>query len=221
MHTNDKAAQIGDKSGEGQAQCLTPRQKHIVMSWLKVTRTGCRSRPKTSFYTVSFRGIADFLGDGEADARLRLVGCNRLQAKRRAPGAIAPGSSQKLRAPLETAQCRFRLGIGGRHPASNPLGRELLAAVAAAAIENGTAVLGRHTGTETVTTGTHELGGLVCTLHNIRPRFSTVPLDYCCFRRNWSWLPSNGRPSGWGVYREKRSSSQRTLHPSLGAVGRL
>ena len=56
------------------------------------------------------------------------------------------------------------------------LGRQLLAADRAAAIENDATILGRHTGTETVTTGTHELGGLVCTLHDIRPRLGTVPL---------------------------------------------
>jgi len=67
MDAGYKAAQIGDKSGEGLAQCLPPRDKHIVMSRPKVTRTGCRSRPKTSFYTISFGGIADFLGDGKAD----------------------------------------------------------------------------------------------------------------------------------------------------------
>lgn len=186
MHANDKAAQIGDKSGEGQAQRFPPRQKHIVMSWPKVTRTGCRSSPKASFYTVSFGRIADFLGDGIADTGFRIVGCNSLQAKRRAPGAIAPGGLEKLRAPLETAQCRFRLGIVGRHPASNPLGRQLLAANGTAAIENHTTVLGCHAGTETVTTGTHELGRLVCTLHNIRPRFSTVPLIDTALPQNGS-----------------------------------
>jgi len=198
VHAGYKAAQIGDKSGEGLAQCLPPRDKHIVMSWPKVTRTGCRSRPKTSFYTISFGGIADFLGDGETDTGFGFARLYGLHAKRRAPGAIAPGSSQKLRASLEAAQCRFRLRIDGRHPASNPLGRELLAAKRAAAIENRTAVLGCHASTETVTTGTHELGGLVCTLHNITPRFSTVPLIYTALGRNWSWQPSNGTAFGLG-----------------------
>ena|SRR5690606_28579528 len=56
------------------------------------------------------------------------------------------------------------------------LGRQLLAAVATTTVENCAAVLGCHAGTETVTAGTHELAGLVCTLHNIRPRACTVPL---------------------------------------------
>jgi hypothetical protein len=50
------------------------------------------------------------------------------------------------------------------------LGRELLAAVAAALVDDRATVLGGHTGTETVTAGTHELAWLVCTLHNIKPR---------------------------------------------------
>lgn len=62
------------------------------------------------------------------------------------------------------------------------LGRELLAAERAAAVQNDTAVLGCHTRTETVTTGTHELGGLVSTLHDIRPRECTVPLVWCCLK---------------------------------------
>jgi len=198
VHAGDEAAQIGDKSGEGQAQRLPPRQKHIVMSGLKVTRTGCRSRPKTSFYTISFGGIADFLGDGETDTRISLAGGDCLQPKRRAPGAIAPGSSQKLRAPLETAQCRFRLRIVGRHPASNPLGRELLAAKRAATIENRAAILGCHASTETMTTGTNELGGLVCTLHNIRPRFSTVPLLLYCSSQKLVMAATKWRCLGLG-----------------------
>src|SRR5690606_34134484 len=89
------------------------------------------------------------------------------------------------------------------------LGRKLLATVAAAAIENRAAVLGGHTGTETVTTGTHELAGLVCTLHNIRPRCRAVPLSSTACAEmtvgvgKWSNLPVGG------VYRRKRDASQR------------
>lgn len=181
MHAGDEAAQIGDHSGEGQAEGLPPRQKDIVMSGVKVTRASCRSRPEAPFHAIALGRVADFLGDGEADARLGLRCRSNLQPKRRAPGAIAPGGSQKLRAPLQAAQCRFRLGKIGRHPANNPLGRQLLAAEGTAAIENRAAVLGGHAGAETVTTGTHELAGLVCTLHNIRPRLCTVPLfDTAC-----------------------------------------
>src|SRR5690606_11735744 len=49
-------------------------------------------------------------------------------------------------------------------------GRELLAAERATAVQDRAAVLGGHAGTETVTTGTHELGRLVSTLHNFQPR---------------------------------------------------
>jgi hypothetical protein len=182
MHTSDEAGQVGYHLFERLAQGFAPRQKDIVMSGHKVTRTSCRSGAQAALHAVSFRRIADLLCDREADARLGFGAGNGLQPKRRAPGAIAPGGSQKLRAPLETAQYRFRLGKIGRHPARNPLGRELLAAKGAATIENRAAVLGCHTRTETVTTGTHELGGLVCTLHDIRPRERTVPLVWCCLK---------------------------------------
>src|SRR5690606_22851495 len=77
--------------------------------------------------------------------------------------------------PVETG---FAWSAGARHQAfarwpscgQAALGRELLAAVAAALVDDRTAVLGGHAGTETVTAGTHELGGLVCTLHVIKPR---------------------------------------------------
>ncbi|KKB07382.1 hypothetical protein VE26_11425 [Devosia chinhatensis] len=120
VHAGDEAAEICDHSGEGLAQGLPSRQKDIVMSGLKVTRTSCRSRPKTPFHAIALGRVADFLGDGEADSGLGFRGGSSLQPKRRAPGAIAPGGSQKLRAPLEAAQCRLRLGRIGRHPARNP-----------------------------------------------------------------------------------------------------
>ena len=119
MYAGDKAAQVGYKFGVGQAEGLPSRQEHIVMSRLKVTPTSCRSRTKTAFYTVSFGGIADFLGDGVADAGIVFGYRYDLQPKCRTPGAIAPGCSLKLCAPLQAAQlCRLRLF--GRHAANNP-----------------------------------------------------------------------------------------------------
>src|SRR5690606_39014603 len=51
-----------------------------------------------------------------------------------------------------------------------PLSRELLATVATTTVQDRTAILGCHAGAETVTTGTHELAGLISTLHDFRPR---------------------------------------------------
>jgi hypothetical protein len=117
MHTSDKAAEIGDQSGERQAQGLAPRQQHIVMSGDKVTRTRCRSRAQAALHAIALGRIADFLGDGEADPGIRLGRRHDLQPKRRAPGALAPGGSQKLCAAPKPAQ---RPGLVGRHPANNP-----------------------------------------------------------------------------------------------------
>jgi hypothetical protein len=91
MHTSDEAAEIGDKLGERLADGLAPRQKDIVMSGHKVTRACCRSSAKTPLYAVALRRIADFFGDGEADAGIGLRAGHDLQSKRRTPGAIAPG----------------------------------------------------------------------------------------------------------------------------------
>jgi hypothetical protein len=214
MHTGNKAAKVSDHSVEGLAQGFASRQEDIVMSGHKVTRTSCRSRAKPALDPIAFGRIADLLGHREADARLTFEAGNGLHAKRRTPGAIAPGGSQKLRAPPEAAQCCLGQGGFGRHPAKNPLGRKLLAAIAAAAIENRAAVLGGHTGTETVTTGTHELGWLVCTLHDIRPRSCTVPLVWCCLKAEI--VMTADRQAAFrvgGVYREKSLPSQRASTP--------
>jgi hypothetical protein len=120
MDAGDKAAEVGDKSGEGQAQGLTPRQQHIVVSGKKVTRTSCRSSAQAPFHAVALWGIAHFLGDGEADTGIAMGRRSNLQPKRRTPGAIAPGGPGELRALPEAAQAFRRLELVGRHPASSP-----------------------------------------------------------------------------------------------------
>ena len=169
MDAHDQRAQIVDQLGKWFCQRFTPSNQHIVMVGHKVTRTCCHSRPQTTFYAIALGRIAGFLGDGETDTGRRFLGVDDLQPKSRAPGAIAPGSPLKLASPDQPTQ-RVRHLLNGRHPATGPLGRELVAAVAAALVDDRTAVLGSHTGTETVTAGTHELGRLISTLHDIKPR---------------------------------------------------
>jgi hypothetical protein len=119
MYAHNKCAQIGDQLGKGFAQRVPSSDKHIVMVGDKVTHTCCHSGAKSSFNAIAFRGIAGFLGDGEADARLRLIDRNDLQPKRRAPGAIAPGSPLEL-GTLDQPTQGVRLLFNGRHPARTP-----------------------------------------------------------------------------------------------------
>src|SRR5690606_6245606 len=101
----------------------------------------------------------------------------------------------------------------------NALGRELLAAVAAALVDDGTTVLGGHTGTETVTAGTHELGRLVCTLHDIKPRrarFLLLALHKQEFQTHAERQAPTVRVGG--VYREKPGTSQRACTHFLGRL---
>src|SRR5690606_2491183 len=93
--------------------------QHIVMRGLKVTRASCHSRAKTALDAIALWRIARLLGDGEADAGIRLRRGDSLQAKRRTPGAIAPGGPLKLRTLGEPAQFCARL-LHGRHPARRP-----------------------------------------------------------------------------------------------------
>jgi hypothetical protein len=171
VHAHDQGAQISNQLGKGFTQRFAPSHQHIVVGGQKVTRACCHSGAQATFYTVSFGGIARLLGDGKPDSWFRHGRGNSLQPKRRAPGAIAPGSPLKLGALGQPTQC-VRLGRHGRHPARQALGRELLATVATALIDDRTTILGGHTGTETVTAGTHELGRLISTFHDIKPRWA-------------------------------------------------
>jgi hypothetical protein len=119
VDAHDQRAQIGNQLGEGFAQRFPPSDQHIVMVGSKVTRACCHSRAKAAFYAVAFGRIAGFLGDSEADTRLRVLGRDRLQPKRRAPGAIAPGSPLKL-GTLDQPTQRVRPVPDGRHPATAP-----------------------------------------------------------------------------------------------------
>jgi hypothetical protein len=119
MYARDQRAQVGDKLGKGFAEGFPSSDQHIVMLSDKVTRACCHSRPKTTFYAIAFWGIAGLLGDREADARLGIGHCDGLQPKRRAPGAIAPGSPLKLGTLGQPAQGAWAL-LAGRHPANRP-----------------------------------------------------------------------------------------------------
>jgi len=72
MHTHDERAQIGDQLGKGFAEGFPSSDQHIVMLGDKVTRACCHSRAKATFYAIALWGVAGFLGDREADARLGL-----------------------------------------------------------------------------------------------------------------------------------------------------
>jgi len=97
MHALDQRAEVGNKLVEGFGQRFAPPDEHIVMTDAKVTRACCGSGAQTTLYAVALGRVADFLGDGEADTGFRRCGRHDLQAKRRPPGAIAPGSLEKLR----------------------------------------------------------------------------------------------------------------------------
>lgn len=119
MHAHDQRAQIGDQLGKGFAQRFPSSDQHIVMVGDKVTRACSHSRAKATFYAVALGGIAGFLGHRKADTGLGLGSGDRLQTKRRAPGAIAPGSPLKLRTLDKPAQRPGWL-LYGRHPATAP-----------------------------------------------------------------------------------------------------
>jgi len=104
MHAEYQAAQIGDHSGKGLAQRFTPCKQHIIMAGLEVTGACCRGGSQSTLHAIAFWRIADLLGDGKADASVVINCRNCLQSKCRPPGAIAPGSLEKLRAPLQAAQ---------------------------------------------------------------------------------------------------------------------
>lgn len=91
MHAGDAGDKVRNQFVKGFAQRFAPSHQHIVMAGPKVTRASCHSRAKTAFYTIAFWGIAGFLGHGEAETGQGIGAVDRLQPKRRAPGAIAPG----------------------------------------------------------------------------------------------------------------------------------
>ena len=119
MYARDKRAQVGDQLGKGFAERFPSSDQHIVMLSDKVTRASCHSGAKATLYAIAFGGVAGFLGDREADAGLCLSHRDGLQPKRRAPGAIAPGSPLKLGTLGKPAQ-GAGLVLAGRHPATAP-----------------------------------------------------------------------------------------------------
>jgi hypothetical protein len=62
-----------------------------------------------------------------------------------------------------------------------------------------------------VTTSTHELAGLISTLHDFQPRLSTVPLFLAHMRINLSGRRAGRASFVRGVYREKHRASQRAM----------
>jgi hypothetical protein len=70
----------------------------------KVISASCHSRAKATLDATTLWRIASLFGDGEANTGVRLGRGNRLQPKRRTPGAIAPGGSLELRTLGEPAQ---------------------------------------------------------------------------------------------------------------------
>lgn len=117
------------------------------------------------------------------------------------------------RAALKNSERRFRrrsfaLGVAAViRP--RPLGRQLLAAEGAAAIENRATVLGGHTGAETMAASTHELAGLISTLHDVRPRRARF-LFWLLLSQTSLGPDRQGAPVPFaGVYRENRVASQR------------
>src|SRR5690606_7126520 len=91
------------------------------------------------------------------------------------------------------------------------LSRELLAALVTAAVQDDATVLGRHAGAETVTASTHELGRLVSTLHDIKPRLARFLL-FDCLSQEFGAHMERQAPTVHvgGVYRENRAASQRS-----------
>ena len=119
VHAYECGTQIGNQLAKGLAQRFALTDQHIVMRGLKVTRASCHSRAKTALDAIALWRIARLLGDGEADAGIRLRRGDSLQAKRRTPGAIAPGGPLKL-VPLGQPAQGARLMLAGRHPAMAP-----------------------------------------------------------------------------------------------------
>jgi len=90
------------------------------------------------------------------------------------------------------------------------LGRELLAAVATALVDDGATVLGSHARTETMAAGTHELRRLISTLHEIKPRWAQFLL-IAALEQEYRTHMERGAPTVrvGGVYRENSTPSQR------------
>jgi hypothetical protein len=119
MHASDAKGQIRYQPVEGLAQRFTPAYQHIVMRRNKVIGTRCHSCAKAPLDAVALGRVARFLGHGKTNAGRGLGRGDGLQPKRRAPGAIAPGSPNELASLLQAAQSACRL-IHGRHPARRP-----------------------------------------------------------------------------------------------------
>src|SRR5690606_16578650 len=129
------------------------------MSGLQAVRASPHHLAQPAPDTVAHRGVADLVGDGEADTGFSPFAARRLQGERVPARAPAPGRPEKLGSLLEAAR-RPLLLRPGRH-AARPLGRKLLAADGAAEVDDLAPVLGRHAGTETVAAGAHQLARLI------------------------------------------------------------
>src|SRR5690242_11127858 len=103
---------------------------------------------QTSLDAVALGGIADLLGHGQADARVRLVGGDRLQRKCAAARPHALSRIEELR-PLGEATERSVAVGRGRHAAWS-LSRETLAADLAAQVQDLAAMPVGHAGPEAV-----------------------------------------------------------------------
>src|SRR5690606_18179965 len=101
-------------------------------------------------------------------------------------------------------------------------GRELLAALGAAAIQDDAAILGGHARPEAVAAGTHDLGGLECTLHDIRPRRARFLYWLCSRQDDWAATQRQApMVRVGGVYRENSPASQRAIPRLRAYVARL
>ena len=121
---------------------------------------------------VAHDGVADLLGDGEADARLRLIAAiQHLNEKKPSAPLFTAADGQEFLSLSEAAwgrsyaeQTPWACLSAGKVPAFG-LGREPLAAAIAASGDDATTTLGGHASTETVTALTNEFGRLIGTLH--------------------------------------------------------
>jgi hypothetical protein len=119
-----------------------------------------RRLAQAPFGAVAFDRVADFLAAGESDpdARVRGFGGVRRLQYEAGCGPFAPGGGdpEKFRAPLQPPDVI---------PHNAVLGRQALAALAAAIGDDAASADGRHAGAEAVAAGANQLAGLISAFH--------------------------------------------------------
>ena len=168
----ERAAQIVHQhAGNGRpARGLTADhdEVHVADRMVAQPKPGGFLQPAAG--AVAHHGVADLLGDGEADAR-NPTGPGARQRLQHEAGhgcfAAGLGNAQELGPALEPDRGRI---MGGRRlvraPWVKPLGRELLAADPAPVGNDLAAANGRHAGAEAMPALADQLRGLIGALHD-------------------------------------------------------